>query len=236
MPTLSRTRILDWHVSEQLGTEAFVYRPVNGNGYDVEAAGGRLDPSVRMLWGPSPAKTPAAQIPTSEEVAVGEQRAYEAGFREAESRLRGELEKLLEAERTRITKAIGEFGREKQSYYQRVETEVVSLSLSIARKILHREVQIDPMLMAGMVRVALEKISTGSSVKLRVPPGEVSRWIDLLENQEGLEPKPEVVADAAIAPGECLLETEVGTTELSIETQIKEIENGFLDLLAVKPE
>ncbi len=231
MPTLSRTRVLDRQISEQLGTEAFVYRPVNGDGYGVDAGGGRLDPSVHVLWGSSPPKGP-----TPEELAAREQRAYEAGFREAESRLRGELDKLLTAERARINKALGEFGHEKQSYYQRVETEVVSLALSIARKILHREAQMDPMLMAGMVRVALEKISTGSSVKLRVPPGEVSRWIDLLDSQEGLEPNPEVVADTAIAAGECVLETEVGTTELSIERQIKEIENGFFDLLAVKPE
>jgi flagellar assembly protein FliH len=34
----------------------------------------------------------------------------------------------------------------------------------------------------------------------------------------------------------CILETDLGTTELGIETQLKEIEKGFFDLLAQRPE
>ena len=46
---------------------------------------------------------------------------------------------------------------------------------------------------------------------------------------------PELIGDAALKPGECLLETEVGSTQISLETQLKEIEQGFFDLLEQRP-
>jgi flagellar assembly protein FliH len=36
--------------------------------------------------------------------------------------------------------------------------------------------------------------------------------------------------------GCCVLETEVGSTQISLETQLKEIEQGFLDLLEHRPQ
>lgn len=46
---------------------------------------------------------------------------------------------------------------------------------------------------------------------------------------------PEVHEDSALPPGECRIETSLGTTEVGIESQLKEIESGLLDLLAERP-
>ena len=47
---------------------------------------------------------------------------------------------------------------------------------------------------------------------------------------------PEIVEDASVLPQSCILETDMGSTELGIETQLKEIENGLFDLLAQRPQ
>jgi len=47
---------------------------------------------------------------------------------------------------------------------------------------------------------------------------------------------PELIGDASLEPGRCLLETELGSTDLTLETQLKEIEQGFFDLLAQRPK
>ena len=47
-----------------------------------------------------------------------------------------------------------------------------------------------------------------------------------------VESAPEVVEDPAVEPDRCILQTELGTTELGTEIQLKEIEQGLLDLLA----
>ena len=46
---------------------------------------------------------------------------------------------------------------------------------------------------------------------------------------------PELVGDPDLEPSRCILETELGATEIGLETQLKEIEQGFLDLLAQRP-
>ena len=46
---------------------------------------------------------------------------------------------------------------------------------------------------------------------------------------------PEIVGDPGLQPGECTLETELGSTHLSLDTQLKEIEQGFMDLLEQRP-
>jgi flagellar assembly protein FliH len=46
----------------------------------------------------------------------------------------------------------------------------------------------------------------------------------------------DVKPNPALGANQCVLETELGTTELGIETQLKEIEKGFFDLLAQRPE
>ena len=44
------------------------------------------------------------------------------------------------------------------------------------------------------------------------------------------------MADPSIEVHNCILETELGTTELGLDAQLKEIEQGFFDLLAQRPD
>ena len=44
-----------------------------------------------------------------------------------------------------------------------------------------------------------------------------------------------VVEDAEMKPTDCVLETELGSADFSIEAQLKEVEQGFCDLLALRP-
>jgi flagellar biosynthesis/type III secretory pathway protein FliH len=46
---------------------------------------------------------------------------------------------------------------------------------------------------------------------------------------------PELSGDASLDSNRCQLETELGVTDLSLETQLKEIEQGLFDLLAQRP-
>jgi flagellar assembly protein FliH len=116
-----------------------------------------------------------------------------------------------------------------------VEAEVVQLALSIARKILHREAQLDPLLLAGIVRVALEKIDGATGVVLRIPPQDAADWRRYLTTH--LEPAdvPEILEDPAQPPDCCVLQTSMGTAILGLDVQLKEIEQGFMDLLAARP-
>ena len=164
-----------------------------------------------------------------------EQRAYEKGVSEGEARARTAFEKALAEARSQISVALRQFTKERETYFERVEADVVQLALSIARKILHRESQIDPLLLTGVVRVALEGVKRDTHVRLRANPEEVRFWRDYFTHAEDIRPTPDLIGDPSLAQGHCLLETELGSTHISFETQLKEIEQGFLDLLSQRP-
>jgi flagellar assembly protein FliH len=172
---------------------------------------------------------------SEDEVRVKEEQARTLGIREGEAQSRARFERELAAEHEGIAKALEDFAREREAYFCRVEAEVVKLAVGIARKILHREVQIDPLLLAGVVRVALEKMAAGTSARLRVHPDHVYAWHDFFAKQQDHHPVPELLGDATLGMGHCVLETALGTTELALEAQLAEIERGFFDLLAQRP-
>ena len=125
--------------------------------------------------------------------------AFEQGRQSAQQQLRSELEAALAKHRGEIAQALQEFALERQDYYRRIEGEVVELALAIARKILHREAQIDPQALAGIVRVTLEKLDTGTKVKLHVHPREAADWRHYFACQMEDIPAPEIHEDPGIA-------------------------------------
>jgi len=213
--------------SERMGallhsrTEPFTYLPT-GEGRESNGGGMPAD------WGGSN----GSHERTLEQ---REQQGYERGLKEGEARVAKTYELALTAARVAIARALEDFRTQREAYFNRVEPEVVQLALSIARKILHREAQMDPLLLTGMVHVALEKLDQGTRVRLRAHPDEVHFWNRHFSESKSLPISPEVVGDATLRPGECGLETEVGHTQISLDTQLKEIEQGFFDLLEQRP-
>jgi flagellar assembly protein FliH len=153
---------------------------------------------------------------------------------QAEQRLLQEYEQKLQAARAAIAAAISGFEAERDEYYVNVESEVVQLALAIAAKILHREAQVDPMLVAALVRMAVEKLRDGSRVTVRVSPQRAAQWKEYFAAQTTAA-HVEVAEDAELSDHDCLLETELGVANFGLDTQLKEVEQGFFDLLALRP-
>lgn len=144
-----------------------------------------------------------------------------------------ELEERIAMERGRVTRICEEFGKERARYFIDVEAEVVKLALAIAARVLHREVNLDPLLLVAAVRVVLEKVADNSTMDLHVPVVEVERWGDAFMAEA--KSRVRLVGDERLALGECVLETSVGRVELGVNAQLEEIEKGFFDLLQQRP-
>jgi flagellar biosynthesis/type III secretory pathway protein FliH len=160
--------------------------------------------------------------------------ARSEGVAEAEARLNIKLEARSAEEAEKIRAALERFQTERKEYFSRVESDVVQLALAIAAKILHRESQVDPMLVAALVRVAIDKLHDGSSVSVRVSPAEAAKWRAFLANPLNGS-TIEIIEDAHLGAADCILETELGSANFSIDAQMKEVEQGFFDLLAQRP-
>ncbi len=215
------------------GFAPFVYRPAPGwnSAKQSEAA------SAIVAAGAAVAAVNPVVQDTSDgiDVSAMEKQAWERGFREGLANGRAENEAAIVQRRDALAATLADFAQERQAYFLHVEGEVVSLALAVVRKILHRESQVDPLLLTGLVRVALEKMAASQNVRLRVHPSQLRAWQDYFLGRTDLPVVPDCLADPSLDVNQCRIETDHGATDLHIEAQLKEIEHGLFDLLAQRP-
>lgn len=238
MLSLSKAKVLGDVPEVVEEVQEFTYRGIEVHKPNAPAGSKPLPSNAEMLWN----EPPVQELPpesskkyTDEDVNVREQTAWEKGFQEATVRARENLKKALADEHEKMATALTEFAKEREDYFRNVERETVRLVLAVARKVLHREAQVDPLLLTGVVRVALENISNGTRLHLRVPADQTDDWRVLLRSLENRDSTVEIIADKSLEGPQCLIVTEAGTTDVSLEGQLAEIERGFLDLLAQRP-
>jgi flagellar assembly protein FliH len=154
------------------------------------------------------------------------------GFREGESQARKAFEESVAEQKRLVSATLTSFQQERTTYYSNVETQLVHLALAIAGKILHREAQVDRLVVAGLVKAMLERMQQGTKAIVRIRPEEAFSW----RHYFNTNPDVEIVEDPALEPNACRIETELGIAEMGLDAQLKEVENGFFDLIAQRPD
>lgn len=237
MPLLSKAKLLSEPREAACGIKEFVYHHIEGRGAEDGAEPAWLPAGTETLWGESHLQeNPEPQkIYTEADLSAREQQAWEKGVQEASAGARESLERNMDAEREKLATALREFTRDREEYFRDVEAEVVLLVLAITRKVLHREAQVDPLLLTGVVRVALEKLGNSTNVKLRVPAVQADAWRSVVAHILDRNSAIEIIGDNTLKGPQCLIETGAGTTDISLERQMAEIECGFMDLLSQRP-
>lgn len=152
--------------------------------------------------------------------------AFEAGKQAAQNASRQELQ----AHQERLARSIEELAVCRLRYRQETEREVVQLSLEIARRILRRELTIDPEAILGLLRAGLESVSLREVLEVRVHTAHAETVRTALQRM-GAPVRISVVGDAHLEPGAVCVETRRGGFDASAETQIEEIQRGFADLM-----
>jgi len=169
----------------------------------------------------------------AEQMSASIERARAEGREFARSEWEKELEERIAKERASLLAVCEDFQKERVRYFAGVESEVVKLALAIAERVVHREVKLDPLLLAGVIRVALEKVAEGSTAVVRVPADELTKWQEIELGQRGSSVR--LVGDEGMQAGQCAIDTNVGRVELGVGAQLEEIERGFFDLLQQRP-
>lgn len=212
----------------------------NGKGTDREDRDdgtGKFDRTVE--FGPMqnvvPERVDEAEVKARVEAASRESeehgfaRGMAAGLRAG----RDEAAPVIAAERERLlaqgAALIESLDAARAVYFSQVEEETARLALSIAGRILRRELQMDPLLLTGAVRVALGQLAAATSVRLRVPSKDREMWAEAMALIPRLNPRPQVIGDEAMETGDCRMETELGSVDLGLGPQLREIEQGLFE-------
>jgi flagellar assembly protein FliH len=156
----------------------------------------------------------------------GFQRGFAEGTATGKQQAMGEMQPVID----RMGRTLGELSTLRSRIHKDAERDLLKLSITIARRILHRELTIDPESVEGLIKVALEKLQSRDLNRVRVHPGQaaaIRASLDRFSNSQ----KIELVADASLQIGDVLFETAHGTLDASLESQLKEIDRGFADRL-----
>jgi flagellar assembly protein FliH len=145
-----------------------------------------------------------------------------AGRREAEEQGRPAIDGLA--------RNLAELARFREAIREEATHDLVRLAVSIAARVIHREVALDPDALTGLVRTAFLKVQSREIQRVRMHPGMEPLVRKSLE-QSGSPKNLLLAGDPSLNPGEVFLETSQGILDSSVDTQLREIERGLIDRL-----
>ena len=196
-------------------------------------AGGTAPPHDRQGRDPAHSAAPSAAEQSAEmerQIQARAATAREQGRAEAESGAQQRALDRVTPVLAALQSLIGDLSGQGHRLRIEAERDTVKLAMAIARRILHREITVDPEAVLGLVKAAFAKVEARETHRLRVAPADAAL---LREQREKLELPPaiEILADASLAPGSAIFETSRGDLDASVDTQLAEIERGLADIV-----
>jgi flagellar assembly protein FliH len=128
-----------------------------------------------------------------------------------------------------VTEKLVAFEKLRERFYGEAEPQVIKLVMAIAEKVIGRLVQEQADAVRSIVKQALEK-SLGDRIVVRMNPEDYGRLMEGEHEFREVVDRTKRLAfreDDAIARGGCIVETEVGTIDAQIETQLAAIKKAL---------
>jgi len=174
----------------------------------------------------------AAQIEQQIEQRVREARA--AGMRDGEITGRNRAAAELKQSLDRLAQSLQELAGLRARLRHEAEADLVRLALEIARRVVRRELAVDPDALRGLVTAAIEKLRGQDISRVKVHPSHAALLASCLKQTSG-GIAVEVVPDPSREPGSIIFETARGNLDASVDAQLLEIERGLTDRLRKQP-
>jgi flagellar assembly protein FliH len=154
--------------------------------------------------------------------------AWEQGRLAGDTAARKSLDDRVRTAMEGLAATVGEVSATRSETIRRAEADTVRLAIEIARRVLHRELSLDTSALEALIKAAISKLQGQEIYRVRVHPDQEKLMRDCLE-QQGRGSAVEVVSDAAQSKGGVSFEISRGTLDASVDTQLREIENGLVD-------
>ena len=200
------------------GKEAELGAPDEGSGSAGEDAHSR----------PAEAESSSEDPPKPEiDVEAIQQAAFQEGYVEGE---RAGSETALEQFRGCIAsfgRTVQELAALKPNLRAEAEKELVELSFTIARRVVRRELSVDPTTVLALVRTCFDEYQRAEIHCVKVSPADFEAVSAYFE--ENPARNLEIRADSAVSTGGAVFETSQGQLDGRVETQLGEIEYGLAD-------
>ena len=120
---------------------------------------------------------------------------------------------------------------EQEQFLKNGNRDLMDLAFKIAEKIIGKQLEIDPDTIISIVKQAMQTVRQTKQLTIRVHPDDAKR---LKANEEELQEALgrqrilDVVEDKKVQPGGCIIESEIGTVEAQLTTQLERLKKILL--------
>ena len=128
-------------------------------------------------------------------------------------------------------RTLAALARLRESIREETIQDLVHLAISIAARVIHREVAVDPDALAGLIKAAFSKLQSREINRVRMHPTLEALVRKLLEQCRRAQESGAGCRIRASSPREVFFETSQGILDASVDTQLREIERGLIDKL-----
>jgi flagellar assembly protein FliH len=173
------------------------------------------------------ARREAAQIKTK-----ATEEGRQAALQAVEGSLRTKLDQQLKNALAALQQAAVAIEQSRHAWQQHWERHAVELAAAIAKRLCRHELSQEPEIALVWIREALELAAGNSQVTLRLNPQDHATLVERAQaivKQIASLGAVQVVADEAITPGGCRVDTEFGSLDQQIEAQLARITEELLN-------
>ncbi len=156
--------------------------------------------------------------------------ASERAFQQGTLATNRALEEEARATLDRLGASMADVANARKEAAERAEADILRLAVEIARRVIFREISVDPAALGGLVKAALDKLKYQEIIRVRVHPAHADVVRDCIE-KNGKGQSVEVIADPLQPKGGIVFDVSRGSLDASVEAQLKEIERGLVDQL-----
>ena len=171
----------------------------------------------------NPHKGPDISAELAAEMAALKQQAYQEGLEQGRQAGLAQAQAAIDAQQQRFVAILDALSRPLDHMEERVEQELLTLSVSIARQIVRREIKTEPAQVVGVVKEALSILPSGvQNIEVHLHPEDARLVSDImLANVD--ERKWKVIEDPVMGQGGCRVDTDSSTVDASIDSRIAAI-------------
>jgi flagellar assembly protein FliH len=162
---------------------------------------------------------------TREKALFIEKEAFEKGYAQGEKDGLELGKRRIETTAQQLLHVLREIAGQRDGLYRAFEKEMLQLTFSIARKVIHHEVMMREEIISGVLREAFRQVADRRKVTVHVHPIDHHYLmthpdhIPFASGEEGIK----VIEDPSVTRGGCLLETSLGAIDATLESQVDEI-------------
>lgn len=143
----------------------------------------------------------------------------------------------LERVQRLLHEVVSSFARQREELLEQLRPSVIRLVVGMARRIVGRELRTDRDAIRRVIDEALSELGRSGRIVARVAPVDADALRQAVSDDLWAPPtmvELDIVADPAVAPGGCVLESDYGQVDATVATQLDELARTLE--LEVKPQ